>query len=114
MEANKTASTPERTREVMYTRGYNPTTGRLFTLAVLIRNGNTYFGSTECSTKDQFSKKRGREIALVRAIHGPHTIKYKMSDKKKAYDYMCMIRALYSTPPMQGSCVEEADMNNEK
>lgn len=37
------------------------------TIAVVIREGMMFYGEALCSKEDQFSRKEGRELALVRA-----------------------------------------------
>ena len=57
--------------QAYFTHGTNGMTGRRFTLAVVIRKGNTYLGIAECSEGDQFSRKIGRKLSESRAIHKP-------------------------------------------
>ena len=77
-------------------------TGRRFTLAVVIRKGNTYLGIAECSEGDQFSRKIGRKLSESRAIHKPAR-QYFNDDsediKKKAIKLLHEIRREMEVKP---------------
>jgi len=55
----------ENTEFYFYT--VNPNTNRRITVAGFIINNQLHIGSAECSLKDQFVKRKGRDIAMGRA-----------------------------------------------
>ena len=83
-----------RERNVVYAHGVNPNNGRRFTLAVVMRKGNSYLGIAECSTKDQFSRKQGRIIAEGRAVHNP-TAFIEGENREKALEYIHKVKEWY-------------------
>ena len=51
---------------------YNsPESKRRLTVCGVVKNNQIHFGYTICSPKDAFTRKRGREIAVGRAIKRP-------------------------------------------
>jgi hypothetical protein len=84
----------QKQHEVYFTHGTNFSTGRRFTLAVVIRKGETRLAIAECAEGDQFSRKIGRKIAEARAIHGKHIGMLGTEDKQAALDFMHEYRGL--------------------
>jgi len=70
--------------------------GRRVTIAVQVKADELRFGLSTCSTKDQFSKKKGRQIAIGRAQKKPDYI-YKTAEPMKALksEYHSLIKQFY-------------------